>query len=308
MVGSLAGVLAGCFDENLTLVCDEYGCRVCHPDDGVDCYGGCGTGKVRGPDGRCVRPPDGGGYGGDSGYPDGGTGDASIPDGYPLEDVRTDAQQPDGDTPDAQPDARSLPDCKAGTMACVCRVGGKCDEGLSCLDGICLSPCQYTFQCDGKICVDGRCTAPCDGANSCDDGYVCGVHGVCVADTNGSQCGAGGVCEAPKECVNGWCRRMCMTHDQCEANELCDGSTGLCIDDPQPHRPCATNASVCGAKACVDGFCRYQCETSSQCELIDARIPVCKNGICVSSAEVASQCLTKQDCASGQSCISNTCK
>lgn len=316
VVGSLAGGLAGCIDGGWSLVCDEYGCRACYRHDDDECYGRCGAGMVRGPDGRCIRPPDAGGYdggadsgnGGDSGYLDGGSGDARVPDSCSQEDVGGDTQQPDGDTPDVKPDARSLPDCKAGTMACVCGPAGECEEGLSCLDGICLSPCQYTSQCDGKVCVDGRCTAPCGGANSCDDGYVCGVHGVCVADANGSQCGAGDVCEAPKECVNGWCRRVCMTHDQCRANELCDGSTGLCIDDPQPHRPCAADASVCGAKVCVDGFCRYRCETNNQCKLIDVRIPVCKNGICVSLAEVAPQCLTKQDCPSGKSCISNTCK
>jgi hypothetical protein len=87
------------------------------------------------------------------------------------------------------------------------------------------------------------------------------------------------------------------------------------VIDTQPTPNCGNGGAQCLAtQECLDGFCRYTCNTpngqiSQPCELIDNRIGYCaKDGTCRDAAEAQAQCLEASDCASGQSCISNTCQ
>lgn len=198
--------------------------------------------------------------------------------------------------------------CDPATTTCPCASNDACQGDTQCIDGLCLVPCEYTSQCGGgRICVNGKCEVGCD-AQSCPDGFVCNAKSVCEVDANDPPCSVTKPCLGGLVCSSGACVGACESNADCAATEICDASTSTCIADPQPKAPCETDSSVCtSAQTCVNGYCRYACSTASDCVLIDARIPICSGGICKSEAEANPQCLSKDDCATGQDCVSNVC-
>jgi hypothetical protein len=278
------GVLWGCGSNNEEMICDDDGCRIC------DAYG-C----------RPAAPGSGGtaaGTGGTAGTSGmGGTAGTAGTSGM-------------GGAGGAGADADVTPSCDPSTALCPCGPGGACDDGLACLDGVCLSPCEYSSECGAsRICVNGRCVVGCDATVPCPDGYICGSLGTCEVDPGTSGCGGSNPCPGGLLCVGGVCQGVCETTDDCAPGEVCNGATGTCMADPQPTRPCAEDPLVCNAnQVCVDGYCRYPCTDGTSCQLIDARIPVCEAGICMSQAEANPECTKQDDCPSGQDCVSNVCK
>jgi hypothetical protein len=287
LIGSVSmvfgAVLWGCGSNNEQMICDDEGCRIC---DAYGCRPSGGTGGVAGSGGV------GGGTGGDpagagggvAGTGGGGSGGASV----------------DAD----------VPACDSSTTTCPCGPGDACDEGLACIDGLCLVACQFSSECGGgRICVNGKCVVGCDAMVPCPEGYTCGSLGVCDLDPGNPQCSDVDPCPGGLQCVGGVCQGGCVTNDECAPNEICNGATGTCIEDPQPTRPCAKDPSVCNVtQVCVDGYCRYPCTDGESCKLIDARIPVCEGGICMSVAEADPECTKQQDCGPGEDCVSNVCK
>ncbi len=214
------------------------------------------------------------------------------------------------DSGSPEPDVQSPPFCDPSTALCPCGGQSDCDEGYTCLDGVCLVPCEFSSECGAsRICVNGRCVVGCDTLVPCPDGYSCNAIGVCEIDSSTAGCGGASPCPGGLVCVEGVCRGTCETTAECASGEVCHAPTGTCIADPQPVRPCAKDPSVCGEnQACVEGYCRYPCTDDMSCKLIDARIPVCKDKICMSQAEAAPECTKKQDCPGGKDCVSNVCK
>ena len=201
-------------------------------------------------------------------------------------------------------------ECDPSTTTCPCGPDDTCEGDLQCIDGLCLVPCEFSSECGGnRICVNGKCVVGCDATVPCPDGYTCGDNGVCELDPDDPACSETNPCPGGLTCVDGVCQGGCTTNEQCAIGEICNAATGTCIDDPQPSRPCEDDPGVCGAtQTCVDGYCRYPCTDGDACKLIDARIPICKGGICMSELEANPECTKQEDCDPGEDCVSNECK
>jgi hypothetical protein len=175
---------------------------------------------------------------------------------------------------------------------------------------MCLNPCEYSSECgSGRICINSKCVVGCDSTTLCDPGYKCSAKGICEVDVTNPQCSASQPCTGGLLCVDGLCKGGCSKDTDCTLDEMCELASATCIKDPQPKPPCVANPSVCGTSQVCDknGYCRYPCTDSDTCVKIDVRISVCKEGICMSETEANPKCLKKDDCPSGQDCVSNVC-
>jgi len=207
-------------------------------------------------------------------------------------------------------DVFTEPTCDPSTALCPCDEEGACDDGLACIGGACMVPCEYSSQCGAsRICVNGQCVVGCDADVPCPKGYTCSDLGTCQPNPNDSECGASKSCVGGLVCVEGTCHAGCQTTDECAQGEVCNGANGTCMTDPQPARPCAVDPDVCNDnQVCDGGYCRYACEDDDSCRKTDARIAVCKDGICMSEAEANPECTQQKDCPAGAACVSNVCK
>jgi hypothetical protein len=105
--------------------------------------------------------------------------------------------------------------------ACVFGGASRCCEAAQvCLRGACLDDCGQAVDCNGRccgdsqICFDGACVAECE-----DPERLCGEQN--------ELC-----CAGNEACVAGTCvplSRPCELGEDCEADELCEPSLGVCI-------------------------------------------------------------------------------
>lgn len=199
--------------------------------------------------------------------------------------------------------------CNPATTTCPCGPEQPCSGGRECLSGLCMVPCRFTSQCGAKrVCVNGECVVGCDVQSPCDEGYACSEKHVCVRDPVRGGCSEQEPCAGGLACVDGVCQGRCKTNDECADDEICNAVTEACVIDPQPVSPCQKDPSVCGDRLlCVGGYCRYPCPVEGRCDLVDERIPICKDGICVSEREANPECVTQADCGAGRDCVSNVC-
>ncbi len=196
-------------------------------------------------------------------------------------------------------------DCKSGQTCVGTGTGAKCVDSSN--------ACQYSSQCGaGKVCANGECLPDCSqSGQTCPTGTTC-TKGVCEPDSN--QCTTDAQCSgSTPKCENGQCVPGCVANNptaSCGAGYVCEN--GGCVLDTSPQPNCGNGCA--SNQVCLDGFCRYSCNTpdgnlSQQCQLIDNRIGYCaKDSTCRDAQEAAAQCLEASQCASGQSCISNTCQ
>ena len=117
-------------------------------------------------------------------------------------------------------DGRCISIC--GDVA-ACASGGTarcCAAGTVCQDGSCVTDCGGNAECNGvccdntEMCLEGSCVAQC-----ADPGQLCG-------DDNELCCASG------EACVGGGCaplRGECTFGEDCEIDELCERSLGVCI-------------------------------------------------------------------------------
>ena len=201
-----------------------------------------------------------------------------------------------------------------------------CANGLSCSNGLCVSPCQSSecslnFTCSeegycipncslttcdvGEVCnqEDGLCEALCQ--VSCPDGEVCvGMDECAPADCFALGCADGEVCGQDGECVADPCVGVMCASDAFCRDGLCIGSCafiscgeqqrcvdGLCIDD------------TCGDASCADGeICNAEGEcVADPCS--DVNCPssrVCQDGMCVGDPCNAISCPPGSRCQAYQ--------
>ena len=130
-------------------------------------------------------------------------------------------------------------------FSCDCPFGETCSD-----DGLCVSICGDvpacifggTAQCcaAGSVCQDGRCVADCGSEPECngvccDSAEMC-FEGSCVAqcETPSQLCGSDKAlcCASGEACIGGDCVPLlheCMFGEDCETDELCEPSLGVCI-------------------------------------------------------------------------------
>jgi hypothetical protein len=183
-----------------------------------------------------------------------------------------------------------------------------CTGGKTCVSGLCIVGCNFTYECGaGNVCDDGACVPGCDATHTCAANYTC-VSGACQPDPANPQCSATIPCPSGQVCASGLCTTQCTTNSQCAAGEVCDGSTGTCINDPSTKPLCSSSMPCPTGEECLsDGFCHYPCSSEAQCQLIDNRFVACSEGVCMTQEEVTPACTLTMPCPAGKSCISNVC-
>ncbi len=206
------------------------------------------------------------------------------------------------------PDAQScVPACAPPRERCN---GGQicCPEGWACVDdAVCAPPCAEASRCGlwGELCCDAaqvctaeqRCAAACADARQpcgaerdlcCAPGERC-LYDVCVADTG-----------------------ACADFRDCEYDEYCEPTLGVCLPATQPggescqHAPPASLFApvtewrwtgvypACAPSfACAGGACATLCAADADCV-----------GSCV---DHRCQCVTDLDCHAGEACREGVC-
>lgn len=298
-VGALAW--SGCGSDGASVTCDNAGnCMQC---DGYGCSAVSTSGTTI----------DGGTDSGATVHHDAGAkpdAKPAKPDAKADSGVKADSgAKTDGLAGDAGTDVSTKPVCGGVNGPCACATVADCSSGEDCVAGACepaASVCTLSSQCaGGKVCANGQCVTACGGGVSCASGFTC-TNSVCEP-TAASTCSSNADCTSTAPyCVSGSCALACTADAQCPSGDYCD--QGACVLDTRPHPDCTGNSDCESGQVCQGGYCLYTCTTSMQCDLIDARIPICAMNVCRSVAEANPACTTQAQCASGQSCISNTCQ
>jgi Notch-like protein len=156
--------------------------------------------------------------------------------------------------------------CREGACIPVCE-GSTCGEPNVCrrTDGACVgNNCIFLpYLCaESEICVEGACSAdPCAGV-SCGAAAFC-RDGSCIASCAGVDCGATEVCRdggcVPSGCAFSCGTRVCrdgacadpICSEACDAGEVCNPTTGLCVDDPCRNIECP-GEQICRLGDCFD--------------------------------------------------------
>jgi hypothetical protein len=273
MFSASATGCGGCDDANLVCDADGNNCQIC---DGYGCHPADPNANSTGSTTGSTSGTGGAGTGG------AGTGGASTGTG--------------GTAP-----------CDPTKAACACASDG-CPQGLACIAGVCAPGCTFSYECGGgNVCINGACAPGCDAQTPCDAGYTCD-KGACVLDGNNPVCSAQAPCPMGQVCADGLCTSECSNSAQCAAGEICDGSAGVCIPDPSPHKSCSDTVMCTGIQKCLDdGYCHYPCDTVSDCKLIDNRFVACDTQICKTAEEVEPECTLDKPCPAGKDCVSNKC-
>jgi hypothetical protein len=125
--------------------------------------------------------------------------------------------------------------------------GAGCQSGQHCVDGHCAAGCS----------VDGDCK---DATGARDDALKCS-GGACVPnDAPVATCGGAGDCSSTQKCVDGFCRFLCSTNDECLAHDVrigaCSVSEGFCRAPADLAAKCTSKADCSATQDCVDGACK----------------------------------------------------
>ena len=185
--------------------------------------------------------------------------------------------------------------CTAGA-ACSCKFSSDCGDGRICVDSVCAPKCDATAPCpsgekcgplgactpddsptcgtaaagatckSGEHCFDGHCTGSCAADGDCktasgarDPGLRC-VAGACAPnDAPVTTCTGAAECAGSQKCVDGFCRFLCSTDDECKSHDArvgaCSLTEGICRAPSDLTAKCTAKAD-CAGKDCVDGQCK----------------------------------------------------
>lgn len=202
--------------------------------------------------------------------------------------------------------------CSSTNNTDACDDEDACTENDACAAGACAgtdiagccaedADCDDTIACTDDTCVAGACvftnddTNTCDDGNDCTDGDACAA-GVCAGTAIADCCTTDADCTAPETCnlTTGLCEAACTDDAGCD-------DTIACTDDTCTAGVCA-NADNCAAGTLCDmvvgaGTC-VGCVDDSDCP---AATPIC------TSLFTCVECEATADCASGLTCVSNSC-
>lgn len=179
---------------------------------------------------------------------------------------------------------------------------GPCDPSNSCTD---TSECA-----DTTVCVGGTCLPavghgePCAGTAQCSESAVCTPvsqsFGLCLYSdiTTGGLCWLSIECES-EVCINGTCG--CGINEQCETDQYCDATTGICGEQLASGSSCL-DPSWCLSEVCVAGQCG--CDANNVC--LEGTYCETTISLCASYFLPGMACVENGNCASG-SCVDNLC-
>ncbi|MCK6570267.1 hypothetical protein L6V77_04060 [Myxococcota bacterium] len=193
--------------------------------------------------------------------------------------------------------------CRRGLCADAC-AGNECvGEGLQCVDGVCLTPCEAANCPTGWTCDEGRCLDPC-GDLRCPAGEVC-RDGACVGD----NCYEAGCPEDGQRCIEGRCEADPCGALSCPNGQFCrEGScVGSCAEISCPlDQHCIDGACVgdpCYGTVCAPGEICIVVDGATLCER-DVCVGIecgpgryCSRGQCVDSPCASIECPDGEQCA-----------
>ena len=160
---------------------------------------------------------------------------------------------------------------------------GECEEGSTCVGGI----CDCVPDCAGKDCGDNGCGTLC---GTCPEDHYCEngqcKEGDCMPDCVGKECGNGGCEDEPGACG------MCDNEEKCKEGECVE--EGACVPDCIA-KECGENGcgGTCGdcpqdKPFCIGGNCEKDCEPD--CVGKECGTDGC-GGICGACPAVAPDCV-----------------
>jgi hypothetical protein len=161
-----------------------------------------------------------------------------------------------------------------GGPSASCQGDAACPQGTVCVQGACgivkcttSGDCASTQICSARVCMAAECD--CLECQPCPVGETCQV----------------GKCQA-EACTGADCDSLCVTKDDCEDDQICDG--GSC-------RPC--EGDECGTPAtCVD----TGCEEGKTCNQTTG---LCEEPANTEPAEACGTCQSATDCPKGWQCV-----
>ena len=197
-------------------------------------------------------------------------------------------------------------DCQDGVTClfgvCVgCTIDDQCRDDETCVFGACIAPLDLgeLGRCEGNECPEGQFCNPitgeclpetCQEDEHCDEGEICTVLGTCASCVSDSQCEEGESCALLLgECVNldllGRCEEVSCP------GQMCDPITGLCF----LGEPCRDDDECPDDMICnVMGLCAHcwdsnDCAEGEFCEFV--------SGECRTECEVNADCPSDEQCA-----------
>jgi hypothetical protein len=127
--------------------------------------------------------------------------------------------------------------------------------------------CERDSQCGPGKCVSGSCYYGCQSDAQCGSGDRCAVETgvrVCTPDPNPAiECTRSAQCDEAQACLNGGCRELCTSTEQC-TNLLDRCSSGFCVPDRRPLGECVVNSECDEGLVCLDGSCVPGCPPDEQ--------------------------------------------
>ena len=184
-----------------------------------------------------------------------------------------------------------------GSADSTCGVSSHCNDGLSCVLG---------------MCSNGSADSVCGVNSHCNNGLSC-VLGLCSDRSAGSRCLTGDDCTGSLICGNNVCGgavgSSCSDDTDCGVDLVCNGAPGNKVCG-QPgggsaDSVCGVNSHCNNGLSCVLGLCSNR-SAGSTCEfdLHCADSLICGNGIC--GLDVRSLCSTDEACAGSLICAGPT--
>ena len=175
-------------------------------------------------------------------------------------------------------------------------VTGVCGTDLRCnplpaVGEACEGRCQ-----GGLSCVDGACAAPGDVGDACSEGGACLPTLSCRGGACGERVGVDEACDATEQCaaglvcVDGACAAQPSRTEACRNETEC-GSLDACVRDP--------DARTCSEGGALGDACSFEAPCAADLRCIDAT--------CATLPEIGDDCATTFECAAGATCDGAVC-
>lgn len=163
------------------------------------------------------------------------------------------------------------------------------------------SQCTIHLDCRPSMaCIGGQCSDPCGKEG------VCGVNATChvvgrAASCTCPQCHNGDPkveCQEDVSCVRSEPELpppiYCSTQDDCSDNEICDGTSDVCVNPCEEPEACEANKRCEVRRHRKRCICKFGFKLNSAGEFVCAGDNI--------------ECHRPQDCSSDLTCINNKCK